>query len=190
MEIAGYLLWIGFRSLKMDFSFSMQISYDAQSVLSALLGNRSDGFGGLCSSQSCPIVHAHFLPLIPLLMLYCLVLINRNYNKDFFSSATLCHLASLLWPHLFLSHGVLISTVLVYYQQSLLDSTAIPVSMFETYALALQCSGNRMLSETYFGLWFIGSLESGLQYALTLYNCKLKESHLGLLSRRSQESGL
>lgn len=84
MEIAGYVLWIGFRSLKMDFSFSMQISYDAQSVLSALLGNRSDGFGGLCSSQSCPIVHAHFLPLIPLLMLYCLVLINRNYNKDFF----------------------------------------------------------------------------------------------------------
>lgn len=95
---------------------------------------------------------------------------QQELQQGCFSSAALSHLAPLLQPHLVLSHGVLISTVLVYYQQSLLDSSAIQLSMFETYALALLCSGNRMLSETYFGLWFIGSLESGLKYALAPYN--------------------
>lgn len=57
---------------------------------------------------------------------------QQELQQGFFSSAALCDLASLLWPHLFLSCGVLISTVLVYYQQSLLESTAIPVSVSET----------------------------------------------------------
>lgn len=95
---------------------------------------------------------------------------QQELQQGCFSRAVLSHLASFLQTHLFLSHGVLISIVFVYYQQSLVDSTAIQLSMFETYALALLCSGKRMLSETYFGLWFIGSSESGLQYALALYN--------------------
>lgn len=52
------------------FSFSMQISYHAQSILSDLSGNRSEEFGGLDVPTLIPI-----LSLIP-------VLFSRSQDKD------------------------------------------------------------------------------------------------------------
>lgn len=126
MEIAGYLFMDRFPHPE-HFSFSLQISYHAQSVLSSLPGNGSGSRVVLIPPYSpCPLPATHSCPYAVLSCAY-----QQELQQGCFFSSALSHLAPLLQPHLALSHGVLISTVLVYYQQSLLYSTAIQLSMFD-----------------------------------------------------------
>lgn len=170
MEIAGYLFMYWFPHPEDGF-----LIFYANSLSCAVYSFRScwKWIGGIWGSLVVLISSYDLCPLCATHSCACAVLscaYQQELQQGCFSRAALSHLAPLLQPHFVLSHGVLISTILVYYQQSLVGSRAIQLSVFETYTLALLSSGNRMLSETYFGLWFIGLLESGLQYALAPYN--------------------
>lgn len=77
------------------------------------MGHGLEGFKGLGWSQSCLIVHIHFLPIIPALLLYCIVHLSCGKVLPYF------HLVSRLQPKLSLSHRILITIVLGYYHPSL-----------------------------------------------------------------------
>lgn len=123
----------------------MQIGYHAQSVLSDLSGNGSEGFRDLVWFLSLSIVHAHFQLYS---CLHCSVLcLSSGATARMFvpekycptsvwspSPATSCFLPQ----HVNTKNPWLLPKILVsYYQHSLVGYTAIQVSVFEMYTLPL-----------------------------------------------------
>lgn len=139
----SWLRYLCVDSLKTGFSLSVKISYHAQSILSDLSGNGSEGFGSLWLSWSLSPVPAHFLASFLCLLSTVLCLAPGTATRMFapekcyttsawpFSQVTSCSFSQCVNTD---SPWLLPAILACYYQQSLPGSTVIQLLVFDKFA--------------------------------------------------------